>query len=61
MTGLDQAARERITERMRAQAAAMPPPSREYLEELAALIAAIRVRRARDAAARAGSNGHADP
>jgi hypothetical protein len=49
---LSEAARERIRSRIHEQIARQPPPSQEYIEEVAALIAAIRIRRAREAAAR---------
>jgi hypothetical protein len=59
MTALSQAAREYIDTLVSEQAAEVGPPSEEYLAELAALIASIRIRRARQAAA-SGSAGDGD-
>jgi hypothetical protein len=52
VTALSQAARERIEARINEQIDRQPPPSKESVEEVATLIAAIRIRWAREAAAR---------
>jgi hypothetical protein len=52
VSALSEEERERICANIKAQCADHPPPSKESLAEVAALIAAIRIRRARQAAAR---------
>jgi hypothetical protein len=48
---LSEAARERIRSRVKEQIARQPPPGQKSIDEVGALIAAIRIRRAREAVA----------
>jgi hypothetical protein len=52
MAALSQEDREHIRSRVREQIARQPPPSQASIDEIAAIIASIRIRWAREAAAR---------